>query len=217
MRPHWQQPTSLPRPWDSPSKNTGVGCHFPLIWILHVTLEVMRKQGKVMSVVCYFEMAQKRNLSCQTQLKSMKGSLFSKEMVEMEEEGKLLTMSLLYTHPAFLSWGRLSEAQAALVEGSSNHNPRGMFSVTSDWGCHHHGRSPQVLLEMYPEIPVTSHEHFSLFGAGGKGAGHNLWKNDIAQGGNISWLESDGSKMAVKSTLTRTWSSVYTHRNTLES
>ena len=25
-----QQPTKLPRPWDSPSKNTGVGCHFLL-------------------------------------------------------------------------------------------------------------------------------------------------------------------------------------------
>ena len=23
-------PTRLPRPWDSPGKNTGVGCHFPL-------------------------------------------------------------------------------------------------------------------------------------------------------------------------------------------
>ena len=30
MRPHRQQPTRLPRPWDSPSKNTGVGCHFLL-------------------------------------------------------------------------------------------------------------------------------------------------------------------------------------------
>ena len=27
MRPHRQQPTRLPRPWDSPGKNTGVGCH----------------------------------------------------------------------------------------------------------------------------------------------------------------------------------------------
>ena len=27
VRPHRQQPTSLPRPWDSPGKNTGVGCH----------------------------------------------------------------------------------------------------------------------------------------------------------------------------------------------
>ena len=26
--PHRRQPTRLPRPWDSPSKNTGVGCHF---------------------------------------------------------------------------------------------------------------------------------------------------------------------------------------------
>ena len=30
VRPHRWQPTRLPRPWDSPGKNTGVGCHFPL-------------------------------------------------------------------------------------------------------------------------------------------------------------------------------------------
>ena len=28
VRPHRWQPTRLPRPWDSPGKNTGVGCHF---------------------------------------------------------------------------------------------------------------------------------------------------------------------------------------------
>ena len=28
--PHRQQPTRLRRPWDFPSKNTGVGCHFLL-------------------------------------------------------------------------------------------------------------------------------------------------------------------------------------------
>ena len=28
LRPHRQQPTRLPCPWDSPGKNTGVGCHF---------------------------------------------------------------------------------------------------------------------------------------------------------------------------------------------
>ena len=27
MRPHRRQPMRLPRPWDSPGKNTGVGCH----------------------------------------------------------------------------------------------------------------------------------------------------------------------------------------------
>ena len=28
VQPHRRQPTRLPRPWDSPGKNTGVGCHF---------------------------------------------------------------------------------------------------------------------------------------------------------------------------------------------
>ena len=30
VRPHRQQPARLPRPWDSPDKNTGVGYHFLL-------------------------------------------------------------------------------------------------------------------------------------------------------------------------------------------
>ena len=30
MQPHRQQPTRLPRPWNSPGKNTRVGCHLLL-------------------------------------------------------------------------------------------------------------------------------------------------------------------------------------------
>ena len=30
VRPHRRQPSRLPHPWDSPGKNTGVGCHFLL-------------------------------------------------------------------------------------------------------------------------------------------------------------------------------------------
>ena len=30
VQPHRRQPTRLPSPWDSPGKNTGVGCHFLL-------------------------------------------------------------------------------------------------------------------------------------------------------------------------------------------
>ena len=30
VRPHRWQSTRLPRPWDSPGKNTGVGCYFLL-------------------------------------------------------------------------------------------------------------------------------------------------------------------------------------------
>ena len=38
VRPYRRQPTRLPRPWDSPGKNTGVGCHFLLQTnTLHVT------------------------------------------------------------------------------------------------------------------------------------------------------------------------------------
>ena len=30
VRPRRWQPTRVRHPWDSPGKNTGVGCHFPL-------------------------------------------------------------------------------------------------------------------------------------------------------------------------------------------
>ena len=30
VQPYRWQPSRLPRPWDSPGKNTGVGCHFLL-------------------------------------------------------------------------------------------------------------------------------------------------------------------------------------------
>ena len=30
LQPHRRQPTRLPRPWDPPGKNSGVGCHFLL-------------------------------------------------------------------------------------------------------------------------------------------------------------------------------------------
>ena len=35
LQPRRQQPTRLPRPWDSPGKNTGVGCHFLLHMLLN--------------------------------------------------------------------------------------------------------------------------------------------------------------------------------------
>ena len=37
VRPHRRQPTSLRRPWDSPGKNTGVGCHFLLQYLWGVS------------------------------------------------------------------------------------------------------------------------------------------------------------------------------------
>ena len=56
VRPHRRQPTRLPRSWDSPGKNTGVGCHFLL---------------QCMKVKSESEVAQ----SCPTLRNSMDGSL----------------------------------------------------------------------------------------------------------------------------------------------
>ena len=39
VRPHRRQPNRLPRPWDSPGKNTGVGFHF-LLQCMKVKSEV---------------------------------------------------------------------------------------------------------------------------------------------------------------------------------
>ena len=38
VRPHRREPTRLPHPWDSPGKNTGVGCHF-LLQCMKVKIE----------------------------------------------------------------------------------------------------------------------------------------------------------------------------------
>ena len=42
--PHRRQPTRLPHPWDSPGKNTGVGCHF-LLQFLKVKSESEASQS----------------------------------------------------------------------------------------------------------------------------------------------------------------------------
>ena len=46
VRPHRRQPTRLPRPWDSPGKNTGVHCHF--------LLQCMKVKAKSLSRVQLF-------------------------------------------------------------------------------------------------------------------------------------------------------------------
>ena len=45
MQPHRGQPTRLPHLWDSPGKNTGVGCHF----LLHCMKVKSESEVSVMS------------------------------------------------------------------------------------------------------------------------------------------------------------------------
>ena len=48
VRLHRRQPTRLPRPWDSPGKNTGVGCHCLLqICVIFQNNTQMKGQNKV--------------------------------------------------------------------------------------------------------------------------------------------------------------------------
>ena len=44
VQPHRRLPTRLPHPWDSPGKNTGVGCHFLLqrMQVKRATLEASK-------------------------------------------------------------------------------------------------------------------------------------------------------------------------------
>ena len=42
VRPQRRQPTRLPRPWDSPGKNTGVGCHF-LLQCMNVKVKLLSR------------------------------------------------------------------------------------------------------------------------------------------------------------------------------
>ena len=42
VRPHRRQPMRLPRPWVSPGKNTGVGCHFLLQCMKVKSLSLVR-------------------------------------------------------------------------------------------------------------------------------------------------------------------------------
>ena len=45
VRPHRRQPPRLRLPWDSPGKNTGVGCHF-LLQCMKVKSESERAQRR---------------------------------------------------------------------------------------------------------------------------------------------------------------------------
>ena len=56
VRPHRQQPTRHPHPWDSPGKNTGVGCHF-LLQCMKVKSE-MKSLSRVRLVATLWTAAQ---------------------------------------------------------------------------------------------------------------------------------------------------------------
>ena len=89
VRPHRRQPTRLPRPWDSPGKNTGVGCHF-----LRQCMEVNSES----------EVAQSCLTVCDPMDRSLPGSsvhgIFQTRVLEWVAIG----FSVRFMSPSYISW-----------------------------------------------------------------------------------------------------------------
>ena len=75
MQPHRRQPTRLPRPWDSPDKNTGEGCHFLLqCWKVKTESEVPQSSPTLSDPMDPTAAAAKSLQSCPTLCDPMDGS-----------------------------------------------------------------------------------------------------------------------------------------------
>ena len=122
VRPHGLQPTRLPHPWDSPGKNTGVGCHFPL---------------QCMKVESESEVAQ----SCPTHSDPMDCSLPGSSV-----HGIFQARVLEWGAIAFSAL-RMSQTQYFRLKGSYPQGDTGqpLLRTTRDPGAHKFPRNPSML------------------------------------------------------------------------
>ena len=103
VQPHRQQPTRLPCPWDSPGKNTGVGCHF-LLQCMKAKSENEVAQlcptlpdPMVCSLPAYQRLATSLNKTQQQSDKS--GSTDPKEQVNLNERSWNLWAHVCWSYP----------------------------------------------------------------------------------------------------------------------
>ena len=121
VRPHRQQPTRLPCPWDSPGKNTGVSCHFLL---------------QCMKVKSESEVAQ----SCPTLSSPMDRSLAGSSVHGIFQARVLgwgaIAFSLILITPDQLPgkvlFGALAEHPQSILPEESGHEFRVMDRITGD-------------------------------------------------------------------------------------
>ena len=88
VRPHRRKPTRLPRPWDSPGKNIGMGCHFLL---------------QYMKVISEREVAQSCIERCK-RLSSVKSALSYAPQLSGASIPCSPVLSLLGVHPRGNEW-----------------------------------------------------------------------------------------------------------------
>ena len=117
MRPHRRQPTRLPRSWDPPGKNTGVGCYFLL---------------QCMKVKCGSEVAQ----SCPTLSDPMDCSLpgFSIHGLSSKESGCQCRRHRFNPWVGKIPWRRKWQPIPVFLPGKS-HEQRNLAGPWGPWGC----------------------------------------------------------------------------------
>ena len=125
--PHRRQPTRLPRPWDSPGRNTRVGCHFLLYaWKWKV-------KGKSLSRVQFFTTPWTAAYQPPPSVGFSRQESWS---------GVSLPSPPLYFNKTLL---HKSSEWSSLISGPGLNSPLeaknpGVFSFSnnlSDWGCEH--------------------------------------------------------------------------------
>ena len=116
VRPHRWQPARLPRPWDSPGKNTGVGCRFLL---------------QYMKVKSESEVSQ----SCPTLRDPMDCSLPGSSVHGIFQARVLGWGAIAFSFP-----GRLGIGKALAMRGADEHSD-GTDTMMSQWSrCNHKNR-----------------------------------------------------------------------------
>ena len=99
VRPHRQQPTRLHHPWDSPGKNTGVGCHFLL----------QSMKGKSESEVPQSYPTLSDPMDCSLPGSSMHGIF----------QARVLEWGAIAFSSSFLGWNKSSSGRGHLMKDTS--------------------------------------------------------------------------------------------------
>ena len=111
VRPHRQQPARLPHPWDSPGKNTGVGCHLigPYNYTQNDDPEINYAQKKARISISNFRNIKKKSASCNKVEKEMAtySGVLAWRIPGMGKPGGLPSLG---SHRVGHDWGDLAAA-----------------------------------------------------------------------------------------------------------
>ena len=167
VRPHRQQPTRLPCPWDSPGKNTGVGCHCLLQWM----------KVKSESEVARSCLTLSDPMDCSPPGSSIHGTFQARVL----EWGAIVfsvsySSSYLFTRIWYAEYALLLETQSTISVTPSSPGSLTLMTIVSVslllcFSCLSEWWFP---LAICPYSLVFSHEHFPRWGGGSKHFSHNF-------------------------------------------